>query len=108
MSWIQKDLANSIIAIWHDESYLNGYVLDKIEGKDYKVLCASYAFPQNFDPNLPFTPRILMRDKILFGGHNKLRGIEDKTYPNNSAKVILKKKIRKKLKHFLATISPKI
>lgn len=64
---IRRDLDNRIVAIWHDESHLNAY-FDKIRPK---ILSPEYAYAEGWA--LPFTPRILIRDKSLFGGHKFLR-----------------------------------
>lgn len=64
---IQKDLSNNIIAIWHDESHLNAYFLDKC----IKVLSPSYGYAQGWD--LPFEKKIVVLDKSRFGGHDFLR-----------------------------------
>ncbi|WP_209125522.1 family 6 glucosyltransferase [Alkalihalobacillus sp. BA299] len=64
---IKKDLANGVTAIWHDESHLNKYLL----GKTIKILNPSYGYPEGW--NLPFTPKIIIRDKKKWGGHAFLR-----------------------------------
>lgn len=64
---IQKDLSNNIIAIWHDESHLNAYYLDKC----IKVLSPSYGYAEGWD--LPFEKKIVVLDKSRFGGHEFLR-----------------------------------
>jgi hypothetical protein len=66
---IDIDLSNNIISIWHDESHLNRYFLDNKE--KVKILNPDYGFPEGW--NLPFNPKILIRDKSLFGGHSFLR-----------------------------------
>jgi len=67
---IDRDIKNEIIAIWHDESHLNWYLSDK----EFKLLNPSYGYPDNWE--LPFKPKIYLRDKNRFGGHDKLRGIK--------------------------------
>jgi len=54
---ITKDKDNWIIAIWHDESHLNKYILDHT----YKLLDPSYLYPEWW--KLPFDCKILIRDK---------------------------------------------
>jgi hypothetical protein len=67
---IDKDLKNNVIAIWHDESHLNSYFLDK----SVLALSPEYAWAERM--NLPFEKKILLRDKKKWGGHNSLRGSE--------------------------------
>ena len=69
---INEDLKNNIIAVWHDESHLNKYIIDK----NIKILDPSYGYPDDWD--LPFNPKIMIRDKTKYGGHNILRGIKNK------------------------------
>ena len=64
---ISKDLKNGIIALWHDESHFNHYLIDK----NPMVLNPSYGYPENYD--LPFKPIISILDKSRFGGHAFLR-----------------------------------
>ena len=64
---IDIDMKNGIVAIWHDESHINKYILNK----KYKILSPEYAYPEGW--KLPFPPRILILDKNKFGGHDFLR-----------------------------------
>jgi hypothetical protein len=84
---IEKDINNGIIAIWHDESHLNKYLVDKQK----KVLSPAYGYPEGW--NLPFKPKILILDKDKYGGHDYLRGSVN--YPKNKIKQKLVKFIRK-------------
>lgn len=63
------DYNNGIIAIWHDESHLNKYIQDV----SYKLLNPGYCYPSNF--NLPFTKKIIMRDKNNYMNVDYLRGL---------------------------------
>ena len=54
---IDKDLENDIIAIWHDESHLNRYMIDNPP----KVLNPSYCYPENWA--IPFEKKLLALDK---------------------------------------------
>ena len=74
---IISDINKGIIAIWHDESHWNSYLNEKIkENSDsVKILDCNYLWPEEFNNNQ--NSRILMRDKNLFGGHAKLRGIKN-------------------------------
>lgn len=69
---IEIDKKNGIIAIWHDESHLNKYILDKnplIVGPEY--IWANYAL--TYGAKYPEKVKILMRDKDDFGGVKQLR-----------------------------------
>ncbi len=64
---IETDLSNNFIAIWHDESHLNKYLIDK----KVKILDSSYIYPENFID--PYKNKIIMRDKNMLGGHELFR-----------------------------------
>lgn len=55
---IDIDLANKVIAVWHDESHWNRYCIDN---KPDVVLNSSYCYPESW--KLPFTPKLLALDK---------------------------------------------
>jgi hypothetical protein len=67
---IDEDINNNIIAVWHDESHLNKYIIDR----NIKILNPSYGYPEDWE--LPFKPKIMIRDKTKYGGHDYLRGIK--------------------------------
>lgn len=54
---VDKDKKNWIIAIWHDESHLNKYILSH----NYRLLDSSYLYPEW--RKIPFECKILIRDK---------------------------------------------
>lgn len=64
--WVDEDQKKGIIAIWHDESYYNRYLLNN---PPTKTLSPSYCYPESW--TLPYEKRILALDK----DHNKMRGI---------------------------------
>ena len=70
---INEDLKHNVIARWHDESYLNKYILDK----NVKVLEPEYIYPELWD--LPFNPKIIVREKRFWGGHEHLRSVKEKS-----------------------------
>lgn len=81
---IDSDLKqNQLIAIWHDESHLNKYMVDKTP----KILSPAYGYPEGFE--MPFEKKIIILDKNRFGGHNAMRGIEQKRTFTNAIKKIL-------------------
>lgn len=79
---IKTDLGKNIIALWHDESHLNKYVIDK----PVLILTPDYAFPEG----MPFNKinlkefehdiKMLIKDKASpkYGGHKWLRGTTNK------------------------------
>lgn len=66
---IADDLSRGIVAVWHDESHWNKYLLDR---SDVKMLHPGYLYPEGF--KLPYEKIILIRDKARYGGHNRIRG----------------------------------
>ena len=55
---IDIDINNHVVALWHDESHINRYIIDH---SDYTMLSPSYCCPEGWD--IPFLPKILVRDK---------------------------------------------
>jgi hypothetical protein len=70
---VQTDLDRGIVAVWHDESHLNKYLHEH----PVKALAPAFAYPEGEE--LPYAPKILMRDKTLLGGHHFLRETKDNT-----------------------------
>jgi len=66
---IQIDLRQNLIALWHDESHFNHYMV----GKNPLVLSPSFGYPE--DARIPFKPILCILDKTKYGGHNFLRQI---------------------------------
>ena len=54
---VDEDLESDIIALWHDESQMNRYMIDK----NPKVLNPSYCYPESW--NIPFDKKLLALDK---------------------------------------------
>lgn len=61
------DFDNGIIALWHDESHLNHYLLDK----NPLALHPGFCYPE--DLPVPFQQKILILDKNRYGGHHFMR-----------------------------------
>ncbi len=57
---VEADLQNGIVAVWHDESHLNKYILDK----KVKVLHPGFLYPDG--AALPFEKMIHLENKKLF------------------------------------------
>lgn len=66
---ILDDRENGIVALWHDESHLNRYI---VNSKNYKLLPADFCYPEDWD--IPFTPRILVREKSKWLNVDKIKG----------------------------------
>lgn len=60
---VDRDLENGIIAVWHDESQMNRYLIDNPP----KVLNPSYCYPESW--NIPFEKKLLALDK----NHSEIR-----------------------------------
>ena len=72
---IHTDLDNGIVAVWHDESHLNKYILNK----NSLILGCNYLWPENFSASRPNDVKIIQRDKTnpIYGGIRWLRGETD-------------------------------
>lgn len=84
------DEKNQTIAVWHDESHWNKYLIDR---NDIKRIEPSYLYPEGW--SIPFNIKILIRDKNKYGGHNLLRNKNENSYKiikSNLLKVISKSK----------------
>lgn len=78
---IDKDLENNIIALWHDESHINRYLVDlKYQNKKPLILPANFTWPEDekLQKIYPFLqenkePNMIILDKDKFGGKDYLR-----------------------------------
>jgi hypothetical protein len=59
---ISVDIKNGITAVYHDESHLNHY----LHNKDILTLSPEYGYPEG--SNLPFSPKIIILNKMKHGG----------------------------------------
>lgn len=67
---IEADLDCNIVALWHDESHLNRYL---VEHPPTVTLSPAYCYPESW--SLPFEPRLLALDKDhLVVRHGRLVG----------------------------------
>ena len=79
---IHIDLENEVIALWHDESHLNRYLI----GKNPLIMSVNYLYPETIDKNSKWNNpneysndiKILSVDKTKpeYGGHDYLREID--------------------------------
>lgn len=63
---IEIDLLSGLIAVWHDESYLNRWCLDS----PIHVLNSGYLFPEDW--KIPFHKRVIIRSKEKILTENQL------------------------------------
>ena len=84
---VEEDLKKKIIALWHDESYLNRYIFDY--DKPYRILDPGFLYPEGWD--IPFEQKILILDKNKKGGHDYLRGCNGHGFSLDFVKSIIKK-----------------
>ena len=69
---IHIDLDKNVIALWHDESQLNKYIINR----KYKILPCNYLYPDGWSlGEYKDDIKILIRDKAKkqYGGHEYLR-----------------------------------
>ena len=59
---IRRDLQHNVIALWHDESQINRYILFR---HDFRVLDPSFCYPEGWD-HLPFPCIIRIRSKARY------------------------------------------
>lgn len=65
---IESDLEHNIIALWHDESHINKYILDRT---DYRILSPSYCYPEG--AHLPYPPILTVREKSKWIPVNQIK-----------------------------------
>lgn len=72
---INQDKQNGIVAVWHDESHLNRYIVNRT---DYKLLGPEYVNQEGVDYGCP--AKILSRNKDKYLDIDQLRGIKLTVY----------------------------
>lgn len=69
---IKSDLANDVIARYHDESQINRYLYEKMErGDTFKLLDPGYCYPEGW--KLPFVHKITILDKSRYFNDRALK-----------------------------------
>ncbi len=58
---VEIDENNGVMALWHDESHLNRFIIGRT---DVKVLPPSYGYPEGAD--YPYQPKMLIREKSRY------------------------------------------
>ena len=58
---VDEDTKNGVVAVWHDESHLNRFIIGR---NDVKVLSPCYGYPEGWE--LPYEPKMLIRDKSKY------------------------------------------
>jgi len=93
---IDRDLSRRIIAVWHDESYLNRYLIDT---PPTKILSPSYCYPEWEGWTPPFPPKLIALEK----NHAAMKGVlygEPRTPMKNPMRKLFKKAIKKSFNAF--------
>lgn len=71
---VKEDWKHKVIALWHDESHLNKYILNKKP----LILPINYMYPKTVkwlkDTHYAKDIKMELRDKVHYGGHYYLRG----------------------------------
>lgn len=90
--WTSLDIENECIPVWHDESLFNAYIyMNEIESIGF--FPQKDIYPEEWVKEGE-NPKAIFRDKNKYGGHNLLRGIDNKSMI--TVKQRMKKLIEKK------------
>ncbi|WP_052466674.1 glycosyltransferase family protein [Beduini massiliensis] len=85
---IEIDDSNGICALWHDESHLNKYIINKT----YTIIDYTFVYPESL--TLSYPPNLLMRSKERYASLSSLRGIQNKGKFNLVSNKIKNKKYK--------------
>lgn len=88
----EEDILKNIIAIWHDESFLNMYVS---KHDDFQILGRQYLYFEEY--SFPYKPVILLRDKNKYMQVNTIRGLKKRRLHLGRLYVLSKNAVRKVL-----------
>lgn len=89
---IHIDLSNGIMALWHDESYLNKYLLERHP----KIISMAYCKPEEFDG----ASKAILRDKNKILGKNNVDRLKQ-VFTNPSLSYLRDKKLQIKPFHWV-------
>lgn len=74
----EDDLKRNIVAIWHDESFLNMYVVK--HNDEFQILGRQYLYYEEY--TFPYEPVMMLRNKQKKMTLSSIRGIEGKKHIN--------------------------
>lgn len=83
---VDLDEEKGIVALWHDESHLNRYILNR---DDFRILSPAYCYPEGW--KMPFEKKILIREKSKWINVDEIKN-------NKKETISLVKKIKRKIK----------
>lgn len=92
---INIDKERGVVALWHDESHINRYILDHEDS--YVMLSPSYCYSEGLQ--LPFEKKIFLRDKEKWINIDKIKNVK---YIDRIMKRIfrVREKIKKNIKEY--------
>lgn len=83
---VRVDCSKGIIALWHDESHINKYIIEKT---NYRMLSPAYCYPEGIGGEFPFECKILIRHKMSYFDVNKEKRVKICTKWVNKVKYLL-------------------